>query len=534
MLLPKNLAVAHVLVQQLHDTLEAAHEKFEQTHEKLEQTQARLDAATLENDKLRHRIDYLCRKLFGKSSEKVDANQLALAFEHLAAETQVGDAVVEPVEADSGEPRSPKKKGHGRRSLPKSLPRVRRVYEIPAEERVCSGCSSAMTAFGEEVTERLDYVPAQLTVVEYVRVKYSCPGCHNGVVVAKAPASLQDRCLAEPGMRAYVVVSKYADHLPLYRQERILARSGLQISRNTMGDWIDRTADECGPIVEAMRRRILKGPIIQTDDTPVRVLGGPEGSYQGHLWDYGGLQGEVVFDFTVGRGREGPRAFLDGFAGYLQADAYAGYDVLYRTGAIVEIGCWAHARRKFFEAKTTDPARAEPIVALIAKLYVIEKEARESGLDAEGRKALRKDKAVPILEGLRGLMDQARLDALPKSPLGEALTYTKNQWAALTRYPEDGRLEIDNNASERSLRGVAVGRKNWLFAGSQAGGRRAATLYSLVESCRRLHIDPLKYLRDILERLPETKAADVDTLTPLGWIAAFPDLAAQATIPAQL
>ena len=226
-----------------------------------------------------------------------------------------------------------------------------------------------------------------------------------------------------------------------------------------------------------MKRKILKGPTVQSDDTKIRVLGGPEGSYAGYLWCYGGLHDEVVFDFTEGRGREGPLRFLDGYQGYLQVDAYAGYDIVFARGNVVEVACWAHARRKIFEARATDPKHADPLLGMIAALYAVEADAK--GLAADERRALRDEESRPFLASIHERLLQVRGDVLPKSPMGQAVTYALNQWTALQRYLEDGRLAIDNNATERSLRGVAVGRKNWLFTGSEAGGRRAAVLYSI-------------------------------------------------------
>ena len=524
----------------LQSQLELSNAQLHATVAELESSRQRLRESQLEIDKLKHRIDWLCRKLFGKSSEKVDPSQLALAFEQLAVEdAAAGTANVDtpeedgPVETDSGEPRGRgKRKGHGRGALPAHLPRRRVVIEVPAEERTCSCCQREMTPFGEDVKLTLDYEPARITVVETVRVKYSCSKCHEGVVIAPAPAAVMDKGLPEAGMLAYVAVSKYADHLPLYRLERVLARSGLVISRNTLGDWIDFIADSFSSVIEAMKKKILKGPIVQSDDTKIRVLGGPEGSYAGYLWCYGGLHDEVVFDFTEGRGREGPLRFLDGYQGYLQVDAYAGYDVVFARGNVVEVACWAHARRKIFEARTTDPKHADPLLGIIAALYAVEADAK--GLAADERRALRDERSRPLLDRIHERLLQARGDVLPKSPMGQAVTYALNQWVALQRYLEDGRLAIDNNATERSLRGVAVGRKNWLFTGSEPGGRRAAVLYSIVESCRRLRLDPFAYIRDVLPRLASHPAREVEQLTPAGWKIAFPEVAASAVVPAAL
>jgi len=533
--LQNQLEITKAQLQAKEAELEAKCCALDVSHQELLEAKRASRETALEILKLKHRIDWLCRKLFGKSSEKLDESQLTLVFEQLA-EGDVSEGATEataPVETDSAEPRpGEKKRGHGRRPLPETLPRRRVVIEVPAEERTCSCCRGEMTPFGEDVKQTLDYEPAKITVVETVRVKYSCPACHEGVVVAPVPEATLAKGLPEAGMLAYVAVSKYADHLPLYRLERILMRSGVSISRNTLGDWIDHMADTFSPVVEEMKKKILKGPIVQSDDTKVRVLGGPDGSYAGYLWCYGGLNQEIVFDFTDGRSREGPLRFLDWYEGYLQVDAYAGYDELFRKRKVVEVGCWAHARRKIFEARTTDPRRADPLLALIASLYAVETEAK--GLPAERRKNLRGEKSAPLLAKIHDMLRSTRTDALPKSPISLAAGYALNQWEALNRYLQDGRLAIDNNATERALRGVAVGRKNWLFTGSEAGGRRAAALYSLVESCRRLHLDPFSYIRDVLPRIAPFPAHQVEKLTPAGWKVAFPDQAAAAAIPAVL
>jgi len=533
--LQSQLEITKAQLQAKEAELEAKCCALDVSHQELVEAKRQSRETALEILKLKYRIDWLCRKLFGKSSEKLDESQLTLVFEHLA-EGDVTEGATEataPVETDSAEPRPrEKKKGHGRRPLPETLPRRRVVLEVPAEERTCTCCRREMTPFGEDVRQTLDYEPAKITVVETVRVKYSCPACHEGVVVAPVPEAALAKGLPEAGMLAYVAVSKYADHLPLYRLERMLMRSGLSISRNTLGDWVDHIADTFSPVIEEMKKKILKGPIVQSDDTKVRVLGGPDGSYAGYLWCYGGLNHEVVFDFTDGRSREGPLRFLDGYKGYLQVDAYAGYDEVFRKGKVVEVGCWAHARRKIFEARTTDLKRADPLLALIASLYSVETEAKD--FPAEQRKKLREEKSTPLLAKIHDMLRAIRADALPKSPISVAAGYALNQWEALNRYLQDGRLAIDNNATERALRGVAVGRKNWLFTGSEAGGRRAAALYSLVESCRRLHLDPFSYIRDVLPRIASFPAHQAEKLTPAGWKVAFPDQAAAADIPAAL
>lgn len=481
---------------------------------------------TTKMEKLEVQIEWLRRKLFGKSSEKIDPAQLLLAFDRLV-QPETAPAP-EPVEASSGESRAPRKKHPGRRPLPENLPRVVRVHEVDPKDLVCDCCQETMVEFAREVTEKIDIEPAKVTVIVHERPKYSCPRCQNRVAMAPMPPSTLEKGLAEPGAIAHTVVSKIADHLPLYRQEQILARSGVHIDRNTLQDWFDAAASSFEPLIAFMKRNVLSSPIIQSDDTRVQVLTRPKGSYTGYLWCYVSPEGEVVYDFTEDRGGEGPRSFLADYRGYLQADAYSGYDQIYASGRVTEVGCLAHARRKFFDARESDPGHVDPVLKVIGKLYRIERRARDEGLDEKGRKALREMESTVLMTALHALLLATRQTVLPKSPVAAAIGYALNQWKALNRFLEDGRLEIDNNGAERALRGIAVGRSNWLFAGSAEGGRRAAILYSIVETCRRQGIDPYRYMRDVLEKLATWPQRRIAELTPRGWKQAFPALAAVA------
>jgi transposase len=471
-----------------------------------------------ENASLRHQLDVLCQRLFGKKSERVDPRQLQLALEQLANES--GPAT-QPVEMDSGE--TPVR-GHqrrrptGRRPLPAHLPRQRVEIDLPDADKMCA-CGHAKTRIGESVSEKLEYEPASFVVIETVRAKYACSHCHEGVVEAPAPPQAVEKSLAGEGLLAHVVVSKYVDHLPLYRLEGIFARHGVDLSRTTLCGWVADVAAALAPIGDQLRREVTAATYLQTDDTTVTVLDDRAGSIKGRLWTYlDPLGQQVVFDATATHERDGPEAFLASFRGALQADAYVGYDALYRSGRVREIGCWAHARRGFVEALTTDPSAAL-VVALVQQLYQVERAA--TGLSVEARRLLRQEQSVPLL----GQIDTVRQDlartVLPKSPLGEAVRYLTNQWTVLQRFVEDGRLAIDNNRAENQLRVVAVGRKNWLFAGSLEGARRAALLYSIVQSCKLVDVPPFEYLKDVLLRIATHPQRLIGQLTPKGWAAAF-------------
>jgi len=463
---------------------------------------------------LRHQLDVLCQRLFGKKSERVDPRQLQLALEQLANEP---GPVSEPIEMDSAE--TPVR-GHtrhrptGRRPLPAHLPRHRVEVDVADAEKQCA-CGQVKTRIGESIAEKLEYEPASFVVIQTVRAKYACPHCHDGVVEAPAPPQAIEKSLAGEGLLAHVVVAKYVDHLPLHRLEQIFAREQIDLSRTTLCEWVAAVATALAPIGEQLRREIVGTSYLQTDDTSVTVLDERGGSYKGRLWTYLDPIGrQVVFDATRTHERDGPDRFLADFRGKLQADAYRGYDALYQSGRAIEIGCWAHARRRFVEAFMTDTTPAR-MIAFIQQLYDVERAAAERTPDA--RQALRHEQSVPLLAQIDA--ERARLApmVLPKSPVGDGLRYLTNQWAALQRFVEDGRLAIDNNRAENQLRIVALGRKNWLFAGSFEGARRAALLYSLVQSCKLIDVPPFAYLKDVLLRVATHPQRLIHQLTPQGW-----------------
>jgi transposase len=480
--------------------------------------QEQLTTSQREIVSLRHQLDVLCRRLFGKKSEHVDPHQLTLALEQLANEP---GAVSEPIEMDSGE--TPVR-GHqrrrptGRRPLPADLPRQVTIVDVSETDKIC-GCGQPKTCIGEDVTEKLEYSPASFYVVATSRPKYACPHCHAGVVQAPAPPQAVEKSLAGEGLLAQVVISKYVDHLPLHRQEQIWARHGIDLSRTTLCDWVAAVATALAPIGERLRQEVIAADYLQTDDTTVTVLRPSGGSFKGRLWTYVDPLGhQVVFDATATHERDGPETFLAGFGGDLQADAYTGYDRLYQTGRIRELGCWAHGRRRFVEALPTAPEGAL-IVALIQQLYHIERQAVT--LTPDERRAVRQDRSVPLLARIDEVRQTLMRTVLPKSPLGDALRYLDNQWRVLNRFVEDGRWAIDNNRAENQLRVVAVGRKNWLFAGSLEGAHRTALLYSLLQSCRLAGVPAFAYLRDVLLRVATHPHSHIDQLTPKGWAKTF-------------
>jgi transposase len=465
------------------------------------------------------RIDALARRLFGRSSEKLAPGQLGL-FEGM----EVPPAEVPDDEATHETPPAKRRKGHGRSRVPKDLPRQRVVHELPEGERKCKCCGETMQPFAEDVTEEIDVVPAKAFVVEHVRPKYSCRKCQEGVRQAPMPPRPIEKGLAGPGLLAQVLVSKYVDHLPLARQSGMFRRFGIELARSTLCDWVAVCVEEFGPIVEEIRKAVLASKVVQADETPIVTLEEHDERRRRQCWllAFRGLGGETAFVFHKTRARDGPRAFLDGFQGYLQHDGYVGYDGL--GPGIVHVGCWAHARRHFFDARPSAQKEAQEALDLIGRLYAVERDATE--LSPAERAALRRERAVPVLDAIRGRLDAWHPDALPRSDFGKAVGYARAQWGNLVRYVEDGDVQIDNNALEREIRPVALGRRNWLFAGSYEGGHRAAALYTLVASCKAVGVEPFEYFRDVLTR---TTTATARELTPRAWKAARD--AAQAAIP---
>lgn len=471
-----------------------------------------LQSERRDREQLQHRLDQLLRRLYGPRSEQRNPDQ-PLLFAEPDNPSPSPSAPTSP----SPPPRSPSpKRGHGRRKLPEHLPRRRVVHDLNELDKLCPCCTAPRVPIGEEISERLDYVPASLFVVEHVRPKYVCRRCAGQMAIADLPSEPIAKGIPGAGLVAAVIVNKFVDHQPLHRQQQKFDREGLELHRSTLCDWLAQAAKLLEPLYTLMVATVLKSKVIHTDDTPVRLLG-ESGAQTGRLWVYVGDREHpyTVYDSTTTRQRDGPATFLRAFEGYLQADAFSGYDCVFARG-VTEVACWAHARRKFVEAEKTDPARASEAIARIRALYEVEKRAKE--LSSTERWSLRQAESAPLLRSLGEWLEQLQPMVLPKSALAKAVGYALNQWPALNVYVTDGDLKIDNNAAENALRGTAVGRKNWLFHGSETGGRTAAILTSVTTTCKRVGINPWLYLQDALSRLP---AGDhVAQLLPDAWAAA--------------
>jgi transposase len=415
--------------------------------------------------------------------------------------------------------------------LPEHLPREIVNHDLKDAEKIDAN-GKPMVCIGYEVSEQLEYRRGGLFVLEHRRFKYAPADYQQSdsgatIAIADKPPQPIEKGLAAPGLLAYVITSKLADHLPLYRLERIFARDGVHVADSTMCGWILAAAELVTPLVLLMKRLVKQSRVIHTDETrvPVQARGKCR---SGRIWDWIGDVGNpyIVFEYTPDRTNAWPIAWLEGYQGYLQADAGSSYDALYRLGTIIEVGCWAHARRRFFDARETDSLRSAQMLERVRQLYKVEEDAAQviaAMKDAtpqqadEVRRDLRQRQSVPVLEKIKAWLDeQARL-VLPRSPMAEAINYTLNQWDALGVYARHGFLNIDNNAAERALKLIALGRKNWLFVQNDRFGKAYATLYSLIASAQRHGLDPQAYLRGVLAQIMTTPMSELDQFLPDVW-----------------
>jgi transposase len=483
-----------------------------------------LALAHLQIQDLKGQLRLALIKKYGPGSEKLSDAQLnLLGLEPGVSNVEVqAESVREPLLEPA---KSQKRRKHpGRQELSAELPRVERVIACAPEQCTCSACGQPTAVIGYDVSEQLDVEPAKYFVVVTKREKRACQHCEeSGVAAAPVPARIIEKGLVSDQVVINTVIAKYSDHLPLYRQSVILEReAGVEVGRATMDGWVMRVGELLIPIAAVMGRELVGGSYIQADETTVDVQmhDGRGQNHQAYLWQYGRPGGGVVFDFRLGRGRDGPKEFLGQFEGILQTDGYGAYD---RVGGprIVHAGCWSHSRRKFFEAAQLHPSDvvATRIVARIDELFWFDALAREQNFDHAARHALRLERAKPLLEVIRVEVEAARDASLPSSALGKAANYTLSLWRKLTRFLEYPELELSNNLAENSMRPVALGRKNWIHVGSQQAGPKVAAILSIVETCRRLKIPIRKYLAAVLPGLADISIQRLAELTPTAWAA---------------
>jgi len=491
-----------------------------------ETLEAELAGQRLELENLREQIRLLLHKRFGPSSERLSDDQLQLFNEaEDLTDKEEATAAAAPIVVQAHT-----RVRTGRRPLPASLPRVEVLHDLSAEEKICPLDGCELKRIGEETSEQLLVIPAKMQVLHHVRPKYACPRCQEGVKIAPPPPQVIPKSMASAGLLAYIAISKYADALPLYRQEKIFERWGVVLSRTTMANWMVQTGTALQPIVNLLRDDLLDDPYIQCDETRCQVLKEPgrPAQRQSYIWaQRGGAPGRpvILFDYDSSRGGEVPQRLFEGFSGYLQTDGYDGYNAVCKNNPkIIRVGCLAHARRRFAEAVKAQikskggagPSKlslAHQGLGFIKELYKIEKEIR--GQSAPERKAAREAQARPILDKIETWLQGARDQAPPKSLTGRALGYLHDQWNNLTRYLEDGRLEIDNNRIENAIRPFVIGRKNWLFSDTVKGAEASANIYSVIETAKANGLDPYRYFLHLLTELPKAqRVEDFEKLLP--------------------
>lgn len=474
----------------------------------------------IQNAQLKDELDQLKRLIFGSKHERfiptVSPDQLALDIP-IQQKEQSGPLLLQTIQYQRKKMSKPdtEKVQTGRMLLPASLPREQVIIE-PKED------VTGWIKIGEEKTEELERIPGKLFVRQYIRPKYIDPSSER-IVIGELPVRPIDKGIAGPGLLAQIVIDKYVDHLPVYRQVQRFEREGMKLPISTLADWIGGTCTLLEPLYEVHRKQVLSNDYLQADETPIKVLDKAKKgtTHRGYHWVYyAPLCRLVLFDYREGRGREGPKECLHDFSGYLQTDGYAVYEDFDKRSNITLLHCMAHARRMFDQALDNDKPRAEYVLMEMQKLYALEQMGRDKSLSLEELHTLRQEQAVPVLENLKAWMMDVYRQVLPQSTIGKAIGYSLKRWDKLCLYTTDARLQIDNNLVENAIRPVAIGRKNYLFAGSHNGARRAAMLYSFLGTCKINNISPFEWLRDILSRIPSHSVNKLEELLPNNWAAA--------------
>ncbi len=511
-------------------SLEDAIKIIEKKDLQIEELSKKLHSLQLSLNMLQNQNEQLLRRIYGRRSEKIHPGQQAFDMMVPFLEQNQPPEPPEPLGEISVSKEAPKKKASkakrrhpGRVPIPEHLERREIVLDIPQQEKICPETGRPLKLIGWEVSEKLEYQPGKLLVNVYKRPKYGSPDPmaegEVGVITAPMPDHPIERCKADVGLLAYIIVSKFGDHIPLYRQNGILAREGVEIPRSTQSLWIMQCYEAIQPLGDVLKEVVLESGVLFTDDSPIPIQVKGNGRVKkGRLWTY--VRGDpepalTVYDFSRDRSKKRPLSFLEGFEGYVHADAYSGYDELFRKEGIIEVGCWAHARRKFDEALSSRPREAAEIMAHIAKLYRVESHCAE--MTPQQRCLYRKEHSGPILEEIFTRIEELRKETVPSEPLRKAVDYTLNQREALCRYLEDGRLKPDNNTAENAIRPLALGRRNWLFAGSERGARATALFLGLIQSCKACQVNPWQYLDDVLRRIMSHPVNRLRELLPDQW-----------------
>lgn len=475
---------------------------------------------------LKEQVAFLRDKLFGRKSEKYP---LDLNPPQLLLFDEPGDISSEQPTPSDEEIDVPahKRKKPGRKPLPKDLPRVNVIHDLTEEEKICE-CGCRMSRIGKDESEKLDIIPAKIRVIHHIRYKYACKNCEGveseqgAVKIAPVPEQLIPKSIATAGLLAYVLTSKFVDHLPFYRQEGQFKRIGVDLSRATMANWSIKVAERCNPLLGLLQSEILSGPLVNIDETTLQVLKEPgrENTTKSYMWVFRGGPPDkpaLIFQYHPTRSGQVPSDYLRDYEGYIQTDGYSGYNALGQKKGIIHLGCWAHARRKFKEVQNavkniknrkSKTGSADVALNYIRKLYAIEKRAKSLDYTPEQIYKDRQEKARPILDEFKEWLEKRSLQTPPKGLLGKAISYSLNEWGKLVRYLDDGLLRPDNNLAENAIRPFVVGRKNWLFSGSPKGAEASAALYSLIETAKANRLEPYLYLRCLFELLPSVQTTE--------------------------
>jgi len=517
----------------MFNSLAEANATLEKKDLQIQELTKKLQSTQLSLKMLQHQVEQLLRRVYGRRSEKLDPNQLM--FEDLILESldqpmpQPPPDFVAEQKVEKKTTRTVKRRHPGRIPIPEHLERVEIVLDIPEEQKVCPETGKPLKKIGEEVSEKLEYRPGKLIVNVYKRPKYGSPDSlaagHVGVITAPMPDHPIERCKADVGLISHIIVSKFADHLPLYRQDGIFEREGVTIPRGTQTSWVLQTYEAIRPLEDELKGAVLESNILFTDDSiiPLQVKGNGRVK-KARLWVYvrGGPGPPLcVYDFSRDRSKKRPLNFLGDYQGYIHADAYGGYDELFRKEGLIEVGCWVHARRKFDEAVSSRPQEATEIMAHIAQLYKLE--AKWADMEPKDRSQQRQQHARPIIDDIFARIEELKPATLPSEPLRNAINYALNQREALCRYLDNGELKPDNNTAENAIRPLALGRKNWMFAGSERGARATALFLGLIQSCKACDVNPWGYLDDMLRRIMSHPINRLRELLPDQWQPASKD-----------
>jgi transposase len=522
--LPEDSASLKAMLREVLAKLESVSTEQQREKRLAEQLRQRADDLYLENLRLQQELERYKKATYGPRADRLSMNQLAQMLLEFAETLEQKPINLEDLrEAEPQTEVRRVKRRKGRRALAnfENLPTQTHVYELRAEERPCPSCGVQRKEIGSEKSWQIEYIPGHFERLEHVRKKYACASCESAgenpqiEVAAKAETAIE-KGFAGPGLLAFIVTSKFADYLPLYRLEDIFERQGFEISRATQSVWCGDVADVVEPLYQRMAERVRKSHVVATDDT-VQPMLSPGQTQPARMWVYVGDEANPynVFDFTLNRSREGPKEFLKDYTQVLLADAYGGYNGVVAGNAITRAGCWSHARRKFVEAEKSAPEIARESVALMDALFAVERQAKD--ISVSERLELRQKQSVPILAELHRKLLIWKEQLLPKHLMADAVNYTLGQWEALTVFTSDGAVPVDNNVSEREMKRIVLNRKNSLFVGNPRGGRTAAILASLTSSCRRHDMDPHLYFMQLLVNLPTWPARDLDAWLPDRW-----------------